>query len=63
MTPNPTAAIATLARLKLRSRNSASGSSGSGCVRACQATNTASTTRPAMISDHTETGPAIVPQS
>ena len=63
MTPNPTAAIATQARLKLRSRNSCSDSSGSAFMRACQPTNTASTTRPATISDHTEIGPAIVPQS
>ena len=63
MTPNPTAAIATQARLKLRSRNSDSVSSGSRVVRACQTTKTPYTTTPAVISDHTETGPAIVPQS
>jgi len=63
VTPNPTAAIATQARLKLRSRNSCNDSSGSFVVRACHATNTPSTTTPAMISDHTETGPTIGPQS
>ena len=63
VTPNPTAAIATQARLKLRSRNSSSDSSGSPFVRACHTTNTASTAMPATISDHTEIGPEIVPQS
>jgi hypothetical protein len=62
VTPNPTAAIATAARLKLRSRKSESDSSGSSFVRACQAMKTPRTTRPAMINDHTEIGPAIVPQ-
>ena len=63
MIANPTVVIAMFARLKLRSANSASGSSGSRRLIACYPTNTASTTSPAMISDHTEIGPVIVPQS
>ncbi len=63
VTPNPTVVIARLASEKFRSRNSASGSSGSEGLRACQTMNTAITTSPAMISDQTVTGPRIVPQS
>ena len=63
VTPKPTAAIATQARLKLRSRNSSRDSSGSSFVRACDTMKTTSTAMPATISDHTEIGPSIVPQS
>src|SRR3954452_24151137 len=63
VTPNPTVAMASAAMLKLRSRNSDSEISGSALLRACQSRNTPSTTIPAMISDQTEIGPAIVPQS
>ena len=48
---------------KLRSRKSCSGTSGSLRLTACHHTNRARITKPAMISPHTEIGPAMVPQS
>ena len=59
----PIEEIATLARLKLRSRNSDSGTSGSRRFLASQTMKTASTSRPPTISAGTVITPVIVPQS
>ncbi len=60
---NPIAEMQTLPRLKLRSLNSDSGTSGSWRLRASQTTNSARMSRPAPISSGTEMTPVMVPQS
>ena len=63
MIANPTVVIATLASEKFRSWNRLNGTSGSRRFRDCHQTNTRSTATPVPMSDHTEIGPLIVPQS
>ncbi len=59
----PIVVMATLARLKLRSRNSESGTRGSFRLRACHTTNAVSTSTPPAISAGTVMMPVITPQS
>ncbi len=51
-----------LAREKLRSRNSSSGTSGSRFTRDCHHTNAPNRIAPTMSNSGTEIGPAICPQ-
>ncbi|GAA2087212.1 hypothetical protein GCM10009725_23930 [Aeromicrobium tamlense] len=63
VTENETAEMPRVDTEKFRSRKRLSGTSGSRRLRACQATNTARTTRPAAMSSGTESRPSISPQS
>ena len=63
VTARPMLEMATLAREKLRSRKSDSGTSGSALLTACQMTKATRRTRPTPMSSGTEIQPVMVDQS